>query len=76
MTRSPNSLRVTRRRGSTARLGLPPLKVVPALAFAGRRDIDVAAGALSTVGERQLPRSASRRGDRLSEAQVEKVSPV
>ena len=58
---------------STAEAGLPPLEVVPVMAFAGRKDIDVELRRVRLLGERLLPSFCVRRGDRLTESQVERL---
>jgi hypothetical protein len=58
---------------SVAHAGLPPLEVLPVLAFAGRSDINQQLGRAHLQGERALPAFCVRRGVRLSEVQVETV---
>jgi hypothetical protein len=58
---------------SAAEAGLPPLEVLPVMAFAGRRDIGEQLGRVHLQGERNLIAFCARRGTRLSESQVERL---
>lgn len=58
---------------SVANIGLPPLEVVPVMAFAGRKDVDHQLGRIQLQGERTLPAFCVRRGTRLSDGQVEQL---
>jgi len=52
-------------------VGVPPLKVLPVVAFACRTDISQQLGRVHLQGERTLPAFCVRRGNRLSDKQVE-----
>jgi hypothetical protein len=53
--------------------GLPPTEVVPLLAFAGRSGPAARIGRVVLCGERDLPRDLTRRGARLTPAQVQQL---
>jgi hypothetical protein len=56
-----------------AEVGLPPLEVVPVLAFAGRKGITEQLGRVQLLGERDLLAYCARRGNRLTDGQVERL---
>lgn len=58
---------------SAAEVGLPPLEVVPVLAFSGRKGITQRLGRVHLLGERDLLAYCARRGQRLTDAQVERL---
>jgi hypothetical protein len=58
---------------SVAEVGLPPLEVVPVLVFAGRKGISEQLGRVQLLGEKDLLAHCARRGNRLTDAQVERL---
>ena len=56
-----------------AEVGLAPLEVIPALVFAGRR-VRVDLGRVQLLGEEDLAAWCLRRGERLTDEQVEEVA--
>ena len=58
---------------SAAEAGLPPLEVLPVMAFAGRKDIAEQLGRVHLQGDRNLIAFCARRGTRLSELHVERL---
>lgn len=58
---------------AVADVGLPPLEVVPVVAFAGRKDVAEQLGRVHLQGERSLLAFCARRGQRLTDAQVEEL---
>jgi Nuclease-related domain/AAA domain len=58
---------------SVAEVGLPPLEVVPVLVFAGRKGITEQLGRVQLLGDKDLLAHCARRGNRLTNAQVERL---